>query len=383
VTAVARGALAAQAAPVGAPARAVRGPARAPRRPEPAGDAPRTVLEDVVVAAMDGDDVVAVVSHDGHHRAVRIDASGRVGAAYSVPGSEITGLSATSTAVVAWGPAGAAVLSADLRPVTTIARPLLAAAAGDSVWVLSAGDEQAPVLTLTTLAVTGRQGEVVDASRVGLAAPQQPARLPRRGGRPAPPRPHAVVGSGRLHFVVAARGRGGSVTQRVGVAARSGLGDVGTRGGPDWIVAQAPAGDGRLLTVTGGGPAALWIGDAQLASWPPGVRVRLDAHDGEAPWIVAARRARWEALRLDGDEVAAVRPGDGAVEVARAVTDGLWLVCESGGARRLVRVGPRGELDRVAALNAPLAPIGRVGDEVLALAGPRNAPRALVAFAPD
>jgi hypothetical protein len=268
--------------------------------------------------------------------------------------------------------------------VTTIARPLLAAAAGAGVWVLSAGDEQSPVLTLTTLVVAGRSGEVVDAGRVGLAVPRQAGRLPRRPVRPAPPRPHAVVSAAeRLHFAVPARGRGGSAAQRVGSASRAGLAEVATRNGPDWIVGQAPAGGGRLLTLTGGGPAALWLGETRLASWPPGVRVRVDAHDDEAPWVVAARRARWEALRLDGEEVAAVRPGDGAVEVALAVAGGLWLVCESGGARRLVRVGPGGELDRVAALNAPLAPIGRVGDEVLALAGPRGAPRTLVAFGPD
>jgi hypothetical protein len=278
------------------------------------------------------------------------------------------------------------VLSADLRPITTIAGPLLAAAAGDSVWVLSAGDEQVPVLTLTTLAVAGREADVVEAGRVGLAAPAQAGRLARRAGRPSnprPPAPHAVVAGDALHFAVPARGRGGTAAQRVGAAGPSGLGEVATLNGPDWLVAHAPTGDGRRLTLTGAGPVVLWLGEAQLASWPPGVRVRLDAHDGEPPWIVAARRARWEALRLDGDDVAAVRPGDGAVEVALAVADGLWLVCESGGARRLIRVGPGGELERVAALDAPLEPIGRAGGEILALAGPRGAPRALVAIEPD
>jgi hypothetical protein len=112
------------------------------------------------------------------------------------------------------------------------------------------------------------------------------------------------------------------------------------------------------------------------------VRVRLAAHAAQGPWIVAARRARWEALRLAGDETVAVRTGDGAVEAVLAQDDGLWLVCESGGERRLVRVGPGGELDRLAALGAPLEPIGRAGDEILVLAGVRGAPRTLVAITP-
>ncbi len=382
VTAVARGALLAAAAPPApVPERPAHRPPPAPRRPAPFAQTVRTVLEDVVAATTSGDDVVAVVRHDAHHRVVRIDLDGRVGAAHTAGGGEIDAVTATPAAVVVSGPAEATVFSADLRPITTIARPLLAAASGATAWVLSAGDEQAPVLTLTTLAVAGREAEVVAAGRVGLAAPPAAGRLPRRAARPAPPPPHAHVAGKRLRFAVPARGRGGSAAQRVGDAGPGGLGAVATRTGPGWLTAQAPAGD-RLLTVSDGGAPVLALDGAELASWPAGVRVRLAAHAAQGPWIVAARRARWEALRLAGDETVAVRTGDGAVEAVLAQDDGLWLVCESGGERRLVRVGPGGELDRLAALGAPLEPIGRAGDEILVLAGVRGAPRTLVAITP-
>lgn len=386
VTVVARGALAATAREQAvAPAATSRKPV-APPRPAPIRQTLRTVLEDVVAATMSGDEVVAVVRHDAHHRVVRIDLAGRVRAAHGVAGAEIAALAVTAASVVVSGDAGTAVFSADLRPLTTIERPLVAAASAASVWVVSAGDEQAPVLSLTTLAVDGRDARIVEVGRIGLAAPVQAGRLPRRPGRPGrpgPPSPFAVVAGDSLRFAVPARGRGGSATQRIGEARPSGLGPVQTRSGPDWLTAQAPAPVGGLLTVSGAGQALLRLGDTQLASWPAGVRVALAAAATGQPWIVAARRARWEALRLDGEDVASVRSGDGAVEAIEPDDDdGLLLVCESGGERRLIRVGPTGELERLAALGTPMEPIGRSAAEVLVLAGPRGVPRTLVAITP-
>ena len=108
----------------------------------------------------------------------------------------------------------------------------------------------------------------------------------------------------------------------------------------------------------------------------------LAAHEPLGPWIVAARQSRWEALRLDGMEVVSVRAGDGTVESAGADEDGLRLVCESGGERRLVRVAANGELHRLAAIGVPLEPLGRSGAEILALAGPPGVPRTLVSMTP-
>jgi hypothetical protein len=238
------------------------------------------------------------------------------------------------------------------------------------------------VLTLVTLGVAGREARVVETGRVGLAAPAQAGRLARRAGRPGPPAAHAVAGDGRLCFAVPARGRGGAAAQRVGEAGAGGLGEIGTRSGPDWVTGQAPLAGGGVLALRGGGPVELSLGGAQLASWPAGVRVQLAVADARGPWVVAARRARWEALRAGGDDVSPVRAGDGAVEVVRPDGDGLWLVCESGGERRLIRVSPGGELERLAALPAPMQPIGRAGAELLVLAGARGAPRTLVAITP-
>ncbi len=401
-TAVARGALAVAAGlpaagrpSVGAPAIAagppaagrpsVAAPGAAPSRPPASPRAPRTVLEDVVAATLGGGEVVAVVRHDAHHRVVRIDAQGRVGAAQSVRGRDVTALAATPATVVVASTAGAAILSADLRPLTAIERPLIATASGTSVWVVAAGEGDAPVLALTTLAIEGRRARVAEVSRIGLAAPPAAARPARRTGRPAspaPPAPHAVAAAGRLHFAVPVRGRGGAAAQRVGHAGPAGIGSAETRIGPLWVIGQAPAASGVLM-LEGSGPTALALGDRRLAGWPAGVRVELAAHPPQSPWIVAARRDGWEALRLHGDAIVAVRGGDGAVESVRADgEDGLWLVCESGGERRLVRLGPDGELVRLAALGAPLEPVGRAGAEVLVLAGPRDAPRTLVAVAP-
>ncbi len=380
VTAVARGALAATR-PLAAE-RPAQPPARvrATPRPAPIRQTLRTVLEDVVAATMIGDEVVAIVRHDSHHRVVRIDLRGRVAAAHGVDGDHIGAISATPGAIVVSGPSGAAIFSAGLHPLTRIARPLLAAASWAIVWVVAAGDEQAPVLNLTTLAVEGRKAEVVAVDRLGLASSAGVVRLPRRGSRPAPPAAHGTVAGVRLHFASPARGRGGQPAQVVGAATPSGLADSELRGGPGWTAAVAPSAGG-VVTVAGPGTARVLLGDEELAAWPAGVRVRLAAHGSGAPWVVAGRQTRWEALRVDGPQLAKVRAGDGTVERASADADGLWLVCESGGERRLVRVSAAGELDRVAAIGAPMEPLGRAGDETLVLAGAPAAPRTLVAIA--
>ena len=237
------------------------------------------------------------------------------------------------------------------------------------------------MLSLTTLAVEGRKAEVVAVDRLGLVSTGPAVRLPRRGSRPAPPAAHGTVAGVRLHFAVPARGRGGQPAQVVGSASPSGAGDRELRTGPAWTSGIASSADG-VVTIDGGSAPALWLGGEQLSAWPAGVQVRLAAHEAQAPWVVAARQTRWEALRIDGAELAKVRAGDGHVESAGADTDGLWLVCESGGERRLVRVSAGGELDRVAALGAPIEAVGRSGEEILVLAGPHGAPRALVAIAP-
>jgi hypothetical protein len=148
------------------------------------------------------------------------------------------------------------------------------------------------------------------------------------------------------------------------------------------VTARALSAGGTVAALTGGPglPSRLLCGGGEVASWAAGVRVSLaGASDPGGPWVVAARHARWEALRLAGDELVPVRAGDGTVEHASAGPGGLWLVCESGGERRLVCVSQAGELERLAALNAPLEPLGRAGGELLTLAGPRSAPRRLVA----
>ena len=199
VTVVARGALAATAEGSQDAGDATAPPRRrggAPARPAPARQALRTVLEDVVVAAVAGDDIVAVVRHDAHQRVVRLDAQGRVIAASALAGTQIAGLEATSAVVVVSGAALASVFSADLRPLMTVERPLLAAAHAASAWVVAAGDEQAPVLALQTIAVHGREAQIVQTERLGLVVPAQAGRLARRSGRPAPPPAHGVIAGG-------------------------------------------------------------------------------------------------------------------------------------------------------------------------------------------
>lgn len=382
VTVVARGALpAADRAAATAPI--LPRPAPPPRAPVAIRQALRTVLDDVVAAAMSGDDVVAVVRHDSHHRVVRVDARGRVGAAHGIDGDlAAMTVAAAATSVVVWGASGASVFSSDLRPLTTIERPLLAAAGATSVWIASAGAEQVAVLDLTTLAISEREARVVEVQRLGLTVSEPAVRLPRRGVRPPPPGPRAIVAGDRLLFAVPARGRGGRSAQRVGEAGPSGLGPVDTRTGPEWVIGLAPVAAGLMTLTAGEAATTLSLGEARLSGWPAGVRVRLAAHGLAGPWIVAARPSRWEALRVDGEQVVSVRVGDGMVERIGADDDGLWLVCESAGRRRIVRVAAGGELHRLAALGAPLEPIGRSGAEILTLAGSPGAPRALVAITP-
>lgn len=391
LTAVARGALlvAARDKPAAAPAPAPQPGGRRPARdratpvPRPAL---RTVLDDVAAAVLTGAEIVAIVRHDSHQRVVRLDARGRVAAAHGIGGSDVLALARTSSAVVAASAIEAAVFGPDLRALTTLERPLLAAADGASAWIACAGDEQAAVLRLTTLAIRERAAHVLGEERLGLAI------VPGRGGlrpgarsaRPQPPRAHSSAGGGRLLFAIPARGRGGRPAQLLGTASLAGLGDVETKSdGPPWVTARAPSPGGAVLTLTSGHglPAHLFLDGAELATWPAGVRISLvGAAQPGGPWVVAARRARWEASRLAGDELALVRAGDGAVEHASASVNGLWLVCESGGKRRLVGVSEAGELERLAALGAPFEPLGRAGGELLALVGPRGAPRGLVAL---
>ena len=387
VTAVARGALAATrgraaiAAPV---ARTPASPAPAPPRPAPVRQALRTVLEDVTVATLVGDEVVAVVRHDRHQRAVRADARGRVSAAFGVPGSEVVAVTATDDAVIVAGESEASVLSADLRPLTTVARPLVAAAHGAVAWIVWRDEQAAPVLRLTTLAIERRAARAVEDERLGLAPAIVPTRRPRRAARPQPPAPHWAVCGERLLFAVAARGRAGRPAQLLGEALPAGLAGVQARGGPPWVTARAPTPAGAVAVLTGGdgSATALSLGEAEVASWPVGYRVRILAEEPHRPWVVAARYGRWEALRLDAGELARVRTGDGTVEAILSDGDALWLVCESGGERRLVLVDAGGALRRLAALSVPLDPVGRAGDEVLVLAGARGTPRRLVAIAP-
>ncbi len=391
LTAVARGALLvpAQDAPAPAPASATAAPrpsrGRAAPVPRPAL---RTVLEDVAAAVAAGDEIVAIVRHDGHQRVVRVDARGRVAAAHGLGGSDVLALAATPAAVAAASATEAAVFGSDLRALTSFARPQLAAADGTSAWIARAGDEQAPVLRLTTLAIRARAAHVLGEQRLGLAlvAGRGGLRPGARSARPQPPRAHWSAGGGRLLFAIPARGRGGRPAQLLGTASGAGLGDVETKSdGPPWVTARAPStGNGVLTLASGHGlPARLLLDGAELATWPAGVRVSLaGAAQAGALWVVAARRARWEASRLAGDELVLVRAGDGAVEHVSAGAGGLWLVCESGGERRLVCVSESGALERLAALGAPFEPLGGAGGELLALAGPRSAPRALVALEP-
>lgn len=390
LTAVARGALlaAAPAAPAPAPARPAGQVRRAARRPGNAGaPAMRTVLDDVVAAVAGGEEVVAVVRHDRHQRVVRVDDRGRVGAAEGIGGSDVLALCATPAAVVVATVAEASLLAPDLRRLIGVPRPLMAAADGASAWVAHAGDEQAPVLRLTTLAVAGRAAQAVAEERLGVAAaPSRGGLRPgARGARPAPPRAHCSVRAGRLLFAIPARGRVTRPAQLLGEAGAAGLAELEAKAdGPPWVTARAASPGGAIVTLTGGGGAAAWrlaLGPVEAASWPAGVRVTLvGAPDGGGPWIVAARQARWEALRLAGEDLVLVCAGDGAVEVACAGEDGLWLVCESAGERRLVCVGADGALERLAAADARLEPVGRAGGELLALVGPRSAPRRLVAL---
>ena len=387
VTAVARGALAATRArsaiaPVhGTPASPA--PAPAPR-PASVRQALRTVLEDVTVATLVGDEVVAVVRHDRHQRAVRADARGRVSAAFGVPGGEVVAVTATGDAVIVAGEDEASVLSADLRPLTTVARPLVAAAHGAVAWIMWRDEQAAPVLRLATLALERRAARPVEDARLGLAPAIVPTRRPRRAARPQPPAPHWAVCGERLLFAVAARGRAGRPAQLLGEALPAGLAGVQARGGPPWVTARAPTPAGAVAVLTGGdgGATALSLGEAEVASWPVGYRVRILAEEPHRPWVVAARYGRWEALRLDAGKLARVRTGDGTVEAILSDGDALWLVCESGGERRLVLVDADGALRRLAALSVPLDPVGRAGDEVLVLAGARGTPRRLVAIAP-
>ena len=190
VTAVARGALVATARVAQAPARAAparHGPVREPASRHSA----RTVLDDVAAAVVEGEQIVAVVRHDAHQRVVRLDARGRVGAAHGLGGSDVVALAATPAAVVAAGSAGAAVFAAaDLRPLATFERPLLAAAGGTSAWIVVAGDEHGAVLRLRTLAVTGREVRTAADERLGLAHADGGRGLLRAGpraSRAAPP----------------------------------------------------------------------------------------------------------------------------------------------------------------------------------------------------
>ena len=381
-TAVVRGALLASGR-AGSPAPGRRAPEPAGRGRRPAASqTQRTLLEDVVVATMTGGDVVAVVRHDAHHRVVRLDVGGRVRAAHGVAGGPVTAVAATAGAVVVSSAAAAAVFTTDLRQLTAIERPLLAAAWNDRVWIVAAGDEANAVLNLTTLQIAGREAQLREVERLGLVAMPSPARLARRGARAAPPPAHGVVAGAHLQFAVPARGRSANPTQRVGTAGPSGLLTSDARPGPDWVTGLAAVDAGNVVTLVGAGPVALYSAEQRLAGWPAGVRVSLAAHEPQAPWIVAARQSRWEALRVEGVEVVSVREGDGTVERAGADEDGLRLVCEHGGERRLVRVAANGELHRLAALGVPLEPLGRAGAEILALAGPPGAARTLVAITP-
>lgn len=384
LTAVARGALQVAERMAQAPA-----PAHKQRRPPRRAPAPtelRTVLDEVAAAVLTGEDVVAVVRHDGHQRVVRTDAQGRVGAAQGIGGSDVVALSATAAAVVAASSAEASVLAPDLRVLATLERPLLAAAGAAGAWVVGAGGEQAPLLALTTLAIAGRAARTVGEERLGLAPVEGRGRLrpAPRAARSAPPRAHWSVEGDALLFAVAARGRGGRPAQLLGEAGAGGLDAVVTKAdGPPWITARArtPAGAIATLTAAAGVPARLALGDVELAAWPAGVRVTLTgAADMGGLWVVAARHARWEALRVEGGDLVLARGGDGVVEAAHANPEGLWLACESGGERRLVCVTQKGELQRLGALRAPLEPLGRLGGEALALAGGRDAPRRLVAL---
>lgn len=385
LTAVARGALLVAERMAPAPAQPAREQRRPPRR-APAPTALRTVLDEVAAAVLAVDDVVAIVRHDGHQRVVRTDAQGRVGAAHGIGGSDVVALAATVAAVVAASSAEASVFAPGMRPLATVERPLLAAAGKASAWVVGAGDEQAPLLALTTLAIAGRAARSVGEERLGLAPAEGRGRLrpAPRGVRSAPPRAHWSADGDALLFAVAARGRGGRPAQLLGEAGAAGLGAVATKAdGPPWVTARARTQAGAIATLTAatGVPARLALGDTELAAWPAGVRVSLTGgRDRGGLWVVAARHARWEALRIEGGDLVLARGGDGVVEHARAAPDGLWLVCESGGERRLVCVTPDGELQRLGALRAPLEPLGRLGGEALALAGGRDAPRRLVAL---
>ncbi|HUR86404.1 MAG TPA: rod shape-determining protein [Solirubrobacteraceae bacterium] len=381
VTAVARGALeaAARDAPGGSRRADSRPPARTGRTAA-IRQALRVVLEDVVVATLSGEHVIAVVRHESHHRVVRVDLRGRVEGAHGVSGEQITALTATPEVVVVSGPSSAALFTTALRPLTAIARPLLAAASGATAWVVAAGDEPATVLDLTTLAVGGRAARVAATDRLGLVPTGPAVRLPRRAARPVPPPAHGSVSGDELHLAVPVRGRGGQPAQLIGAAGPVGIDDSELRTSSPWVTDVAPSADG-VVTVSGAGPVALSLGSELLSDWPAGVRVRLAAHGGQ-PWVVAALAERWEALRVEGAAIGKVRAGDGNVERAGADDDGLWLVCESSGERRLVCVSPDGSLERVAALGAPLEPLGRAGDEILTLAGPPGAPRMLVAITP-
>jgi actin-like ATPase involved in cell morphogenesis len=381
-TAVARGALRAVARDASAAAERARKPSSARRGSVAISQTPRSVLEDVVVATMSGGDVVAVVRHDSHHRVVRLDAAGRVRAAHGVASGPVTAVTAAPGGVVVSSAAEAAIFTTDLRQISAIERPLLTAAWNDSVWIVSAGDEANAMLDLTTLAIAGREAQVREVERLGLVASTQAARLPRRGARPAPPPALGIVAGAHLQFAVPARGRSGTPTQRVGTAGPSGLLSSDTRSGGEWVVGLAAADATSVMTLVGTGPVTLFAGQQRLAGWPEGVRVWLVGREQQAPWVVAARGSRWEALRMDGIEVVSVRAGDGTVESAGTDEDGLWLVCESGGERRLVLVTADGELHRLAALGAPLEPLGRSGAEILALAGPPGVPRTLVSITP-
>lgn len=385
VTAVARGALRAASRSAAVAAVVSTAPAPEPPRGPPEnvsqGVPVRTVLEDVVVAAMGGDDVVAVVRHDAHHRVVRVDISGRVLAAHGVAGGPVTAVAGTPAVVIVSTASQAAVLTGDLRQLTTIERPLLCAAAAGVAWVVAAGGEPSGVLELTTLSIAGREAHVREVRRLGLVMQQQEAiRRARRGRRIAPPAARGFVIDDQLHFAVPARGRSGQPAQRVGLAGPSGLLFVDTRTGPAWVTALAATADGGVVSLAGGPAATLSLGSDRLADWPPGVRVWLVAHAPLAPWVVAARGARWEALRLDDGQLGVVRSGDGTVEHAGADEDGLRLVCESGGKRRLVRVSAGGELVRLGAASAALEPLGRSGGEILVLSGSAGGLRRLVSF---
>ncbi len=389
LTAIARGALARDERPTTPPPPPRRAPARAPPPPRPE---PRPIVAEVTVAARHGDELVAVVRHDDHRRIVRLGADGRVHAAQGVEGGEVTGLSICAAVTVLVAETSCTLFGAGLRPFATRPRPLLGAAAGATAWIVTAGDGRGAPLSLETFAVDGAQATTVSDEALGVGAPEAVPRQPRRGAARAQPPPPAwtLTSEPALHFDLPALGLSRRPVQAGGTAGPDGLaGPPVLSARPPWVAARSPAatGEALVLRATGGsggergwgfGPAQLTRGEATLADWPAGVRVALLRSHGEPDWVLAARQGSWQALRVSGNELSLARAGDGALERAHADGAELLLVCESGGERRLVRIDRGGELAGLLALSAPFEPVGRLGEEIVGLAGALGRPRTLV-----